>query len=132
MAISVAMLVIISSSPVFARPQPKPQVMAIGKAPANASVINVISRQPIEAILASVKLRQTSQPKANLAIVKLRQTNQPKAKKAIARPMAAKSVLRIVNKDRSSGGIESFINVDGVKNRNYHTPAIDRWIINNN
>jgi hypothetical protein len=117
-AISVAMLVMMSSSPVFAKPQPKSQVMVISQAVAKASVIDGISPQPIEAILASVKLRQTS---------------QPKAKKAIARPVAAKSELRMIktdyyiNADRSSRGIESFINVDRVKSRKYHAPAIDQW-----
>ena len=117
-AISVAMLVVMSSSSVFAKPQPKRQVMVISQAVAKASVINAISPQPTEAILASVKLRQSS---------------QPKAKKTIARPVAAKSVLRMIktdyytNADRSSRGIESFINVDRVKSRNSHSPAIDRW-----
>jgi hypothetical protein len=113
------MLVIMSSAPVFAKPQAKSQVVVISQVVTKASLIDAISPQPVKAILASVRLKQTS---------------QPKAKKVVVRPVVvAKSAARTVktdyhfNANRPSQGIDSFINIDRVKSRKYHAPGIARW-----
>ena len=114
-AISVAMLVMMSSDPVVAKPLVKSKVVVISQAVTKANVLDSVSPQPVEAILASVKFKRTT-------------------KKAVVHQVAAaKSVTRIVktdyhiNADRSSQGIDSFITVDRVDSHKHYAPAIDRW-----
>jgi hypothetical protein len=117
-AIYVAMLVLISSHPVLAKPQAKSKVVVISQAVTKASVDDTISPQPVEAILAGIRLKQAS---------------QLKAKKAVVRPAAAaKSLVRIIKTDdridaKSLQGIDSFIGVDRVNSDRDRSTAIDRW-----
>ncbi len=114
-AISASTLAIVSSDPVFAKPLVGSRTVVTSQVTTKSAETDSISRQPIEAILANVKLNSSSQPKAG-------RISAPPV--AVTRTVKA---TRRVSTDRSSQGVGTFTNGDRVQDRPNNFSPIDRW-----
>lgn len=113
--ISASTLAISFSCPVFANP--------LNQSP---SVTNQISPQPIEAILANIKVKRSIQPK----IVKLKVQGQSATKSTtkLTRSNQAKVVVRQSNRNKSTGTGSNLFNIDQNTNRYDNFTAVNRLI----
>jgi hypothetical protein len=114
-AISASTLAIMSSDPVLAKPLARSKPMITSQVTTKAAATDSVSRQPIEAILANVKLNPSSQPKAG-------RVSSP--------PVAATRTIKATRRnstDRSLQGVGTFTNSDRVQDRPNNFSPIDRW-----
>jgi uncharacterized ferritin-like protein (DUF455 family) len=112
-AVSVLTLAIVSSSSVLAKPQIRSKVIVTSQLTRKVAVMDNISPQPTEAILANVRLKASIQAKTN-------RVTRPK----VVNP---RSVTHI-SADRSSSGISTFTNVDRVNSPANNSSAIDGFV----
>lgn len=109
-AVSVLTLAIVSSSSVLAKPQTRSKVIVTSQLTRKVAVMDNISPQPTEAILANVRFKASIQAKTS-------RVTRPK----VVNP---RSVTHI-SADQSSSGISTFTNVDRVNSPANNSSAID-------
>ena len=120
-AIAGSMLAIVASDPVLAKPLVRSKAMIASQPTTRSIDPDRGARQPIEAILAKVKLKVTIPTKAGQKSVRSMVTA-----KAIGR--TTKNINNHLNADRSSQGTQTFTNPNPVKNRANNSSALDPWI----
>ena len=112
-AVSVLTLAIVSSSSVLAKPQIRSKVIITSQVTNKVAVMDHISPQPIEAILANVRLKSSIQAKTG----------------RVARPKVVNSrSVTHISADRSSQGISTFTNTDQVNHPTNNSAGIDRLV----
>ena len=120
-AIAGSMLATVASDPVLAKPLVRAKAMIASQPTTRSTDPDLGSRQPIEAILAKVKLKATMPTKAGQKSVRSLVTA-----KAIVR--TTKNTNNHLDADRSSQGTTTFTNLNPVKNRANNSSALDPWI----
>jgi hypothetical protein len=122
--ISVSALAILASDPVLAKPQARSKAIkpvVTSQVLQKVVVDDAISPQPVEAILANVRLKQSP---ANQPRHTVHQKITPKSGTSVVTP------AHHVQADQSSQGIANFVGTNLPKSQPHKSPAtgLDRWI----